>query len=621
MPVIDPPSAEILTSTTTRSRSGVMPVTSSIVAATPHGPILPGRTAPERRTRRGTFVHALNVRQRILIGVLTAGWLISFVAFWLWWLQPGHLVGWFGLVVNSALLFYLAYLPTYLVIAVNRLRRVDPALPVPDLRVAFVVTRAPSEPWDVARPTLEAMLAQDYPHDFDVWLCDENPSAAIRQWCETHDVQVSSRYGIAEYHRSQWPRRTKCKEGNLAYFYDTVGYRDYDVVAQLDCDHVPKRTYLTEVVRPFGDPAIGYVAAPSMNDSNAAVSWSGRGRVYKEAFFHGAYQFGHNDGLAPVSIGSHYAVRTQALHTIGGLGPELAEDFSTSFLLTSAGWSGAFAPDAEAHGDGPLTFQAMATQEYQWSRSLVVLLIRTVPQHLSRLAPRLRFRFLFALTFYPLLAICTAGGLSLPAIAAVSGIAWVDVPYFQFLLRWGLIGCFTLAITILIKRWGFLRPRSAPVVSWEAALYGVARWPFIARGVVAAVVQQFRRKPVTFRVTPKVREGMEPLPTGLVLPFVGISAALSLAAIVGETITIANGYVLLCMLGALAYGTVSLAIPLLHAREAARAASSGFGAAVRATVSVPVVLAVVVWILLAVAIVPAPQYFAPVFEHGSIFQF
>ena len=42
-------------------------------------------------------------------------------------------------------------------------------------------------------------------------------------------------------------------------------------------------------------------------------------------------------GLAPSCIGSHYAVRTHALKTIGGIGPELAEDFSTSFLLTSAG--------------------------------------------------------------------------------------------------------------------------------------------------------------------------------------------------------------------------------------------------------------------------------------------
>ena len=42
-------------------------------------------------------------------------------------------------------------------------------------------------------------------------------------------------------------------------------------------------------------------------------------------------------------IGSHYAVRTRALREIGGLGPELAEDFSTSFLPSAGSAIGPFA--------------------------------------------------------------------------------------------------------------------------------------------------------------------------------------------------------------------------------------------------------------------------------------
>ena len=45
------------------------------------------------------------------------------------------------------------------------------------VRTAFVVTKAPSEPWALARRTLRAMLAQRFPHPYDVWLCDEDPSA------------------------------------------------------------------------------------------------------------------------------------------------------------------------------------------------------------------------------------------------------------------------------------------------------------------------------------------------------------------------------------------------------------------------------------------------------------
>ena len=113
------------------------------------------------------------------------------------------------------------------------------------------------------------------------------------------------------------------------------------------------------MVRPFADPAIGYVAAPSVCDTNADESWAARGGLFREASFHGAFQLGHSGGWGRACIGSHYAVRTGALRDIGGVGPGLAEDFSTSFLLTSAGWHGAFAIDAEAHGDGPGTFAAM----------------------------------------------------------------------------------------------------------------------------------------------------------------------------------------------------------------------------------------------------------------------
>jgi cellulose synthase (UDP-forming) len=84
--------------------------------------------------------------------------------------------------------------------------------------------------------TLLAMLSQRFDAPYDVWLCDEAPSEEVLTWCRGRGVRVSTRRGQPEYHRAQWPGRTKCKEGNLAFFYDRFGYRDYDVVAQLDCD-------------------------------------------------------------------------------------------------------------------------------------------------------------------------------------------------------------------------------------------------------------------------------------------------------------------------------------------------------------------------------------------------
>ncbi|MHA7141725.1 glycosyltransferase family 2 protein [Arthrobacter sp. Sr33] len=572
------------------------------------GPTFGRRRAPLRSMEAGAHVAALPRRDAAVVAALTVCWVAAFASFWVWWLQPGHVVGWFGLVINSVLLFYLTYLPTYFLILANRLRRFRSDQEVPPLRIAFIVTKAPSEPWDLARATLQAMQSQDFPHSYDVWLCDERPTPESIQWCTANGVRVSSRFGVADYHNPEWPRRTKCKEGNLAYFYDCYGYRNYDVVAQLDCDHVPAVTYLTEMVRPFADPAVGYVAAPSINDSNAGQSWSARGRLHREATFHGPVQLGHSDGLAPSCIGSHYTVRTAALQEIGGIGPELAEDFSTSFLLTSAGWRSVFAESAEAHGEGPRTFAAMITQEFQWSRSLMTLFLDLVPSHLGRLPWALRARFLFALSYYPLLSATTVAGLGLPMIAAVTGLPWVNVNYFEFLARWLVLGLCMLAIVFFLRRRGMLRPADSPLVSWENWIYCFARWPYIALGVWSAVVQKVRPRSITFRVTPKSGEGMEQIRPTLILPYCLVAALFAGAALVGEATTNAYGYIFLCLVGAISYAIVAVAVPVLHALESARSAAVPFLAALRMTAAESVALAVGTAALVLVAVIQYPAY-------------
>ena len=579
---------------------------------TQSGPVL----APlpvRRRLRKTTFTPILGTFDRLVIAGLTIAWAICLAAFWVWWLEPVHRVGVAGLVVNSAVLLYVTCYPVFFVLSVNRLLNVSSSVSVPLLRVAFVVTRAPSEPWDVARSTLSAMLAQDFPIPYDVWLCDEQPSAEILEWCAAHGVVIATRHGVETYHRDGWPRRTRCKEGNLAYFYDHWGYRNYDVVAQLDCDHRPVPTYLAEIVRPFSDPAVGYVAAPSVNDANAHGSWSARGRLHREATFQGPFQLGHSDGWGPLCIGSHYAVRTHALRDIGGIGPELAEDFSTSFLLNAAGWHGSFAINAEAHGDGPNTFSAMLVQEFQWSRSLATVLLGLVPRNLFRLPWRLRFRFLYALLFYVLLVTTTLGGLALALTAAVTGRPWVSVNYVAFLLRWWSISIWLVLITLLLRRRGLLRPQNAPILSWENWLYALTRWPFVAWGICAAAIQRLRPRPVTFKVTPKEAGGLERLPFRLMIPYVAISVASSAAALVGEATNNAAGYVFLSILGGAMYAVVSVAVPVLHASEAATRASIGVSAALWRTSRGSLVMAFIVLLPVAWAMARYPGYALRVF--------
>ena len=578
------------------------------------GPVLAPRPGPRRRLRRSTFTDALSGWDQTAIVLMSGAWLACVYIFWSWWVEPAHWVGLFALVANSAVLAYVSGFPVFFIASVNRLRKVNPETPVPMLRVAFVVTHAPSEPWPVVRRTLDAMLAQRYPQPYDVWLCSERPTEEITSWCDRRGVRVSTRCAEPDYHREHWPRRTKCKEGNLAYFYDHWGYQSYEVVAQLDCDHVPRPGYLAEVVRPFADPAIGYVAAPSVCDANAAGSWAARGRLHREAHFHGPLQLGHNAGFAPVCIGSHYAVRTEALRQIGGIGPDLAEDFSTTFLINAAGWHGAFAIDAEAHGDGPNTFPAMTVQEFQWSRSLTTILLGLVPRNLRRLPWRLRFRFLYALSYYSLLVSSTVVGLALGPIATVTEQPWINVNYLGFLAHWWSISIWFILITALVKRRGLLRPPHAPLVSWENWLYSLTRWPFVALGICAALLLYLRPKPVSFKVTPKQAGGLDPLPVKFVLPFTVISLLSSGAAIFGESVTTAAaGYVFLSTLGGAIYALVAILLPFRHATEVRNAAGISVLTALRGTAQAATFLAISACVLALAAIALYPQYAIGVF--------
>jgi len=509
------------------------------------------------------LVPVLNRSQQRVLLALVLLWSVGTGLYWAWWLQPDHWVGVFGMVLNTSVLFYVTTLiPMWSYWFLLRMRRCNPLLQIPlNLRVAMVVTKAPSEPWPLVRQTLEAMLLQQLPHD--TWLADEDPADDVIRWCSSRGVRLSSRKHAPDYHNVEWPRRRRCKEGNLAYFYDHYGYQQYDVVVQLDADHCPASGYLEAMVRPFADSRVGYVAAPSICDRNAAVSWVARGRLHAEANLHGPLQLGSNGGWAPLCFGSHYAVRTVALAQIGGLGPELAEDHSTTLLMNSHRWQGVFTPDAKCHGLGPETFEDAMVQEFQWSRSLTTILLSLTPRCLPGLRGKLALQFVFSQLFYPLRGLLTLAGLLLPALAMAFGEPWVRVSYPMFLL----LATGQMFLTLLPAAWlgclGLRNPPGSPVFSWELVLYELGRGPWVLAGVIAACLDGLRRQGLDFKVTSKL-SSVHPLRLRFISPHLGFSllgtgAAMLLSHGAGE----AKGYMLLLWISALASGCAGLVVVLL----------------------------------------------------------
>ncbi|MEB3250989.1 MAG: glycosyltransferase family 2 protein [Cyanobacteriota bacterium] len=497
---------------------------------------------------------------------LIALWLLASIGFWVWWFQPNHQVSWLGGGLTSLVLGVELFLPAYFFGFVQRMQRVNPQLALPSAwRVAMVVTKAPSEPWPVVQATLRAMLAQGFPHH--TWLADEAPTPETLAWCQEQGVRVSCRQGQPDYHRSSWPRRTRCKEGNLAYFYDTVGYHAYDFVCQLDADHQPEPGYLEEMLRPFLHPGVGYVAAPSLCDVNAAKSWAARARLWAEASLHGPLQAGYNHHWAPLCIGSHYAVRTEALQEIGGIGPELAEDHSTSLMMNAYGWQGVFQPSAIAHGEGPASFVDAMTQEFQWSRSLTKVLLETTPRYWPGLKPHLRAQFLFAQLWYALFSTSVLIGFSLPLLALALDHPWLAMNYPMFLAASLGLALVTCLPVWWLRACGCLRPINTPLISWEVVLFTIARAPWVLLGVSQGILSTLWPRPITFKVTPKGDHQDRSLPLASLLPY-GLLAGLEIAAVLGlHRVSHTQGYYWLALVNAGFYVVATALILGLHRRE------------------------------------------------------
>lgn len=501
--------------------------------------------------------------QKRVYVVLTALWAAAVVWFWVWWLDPSHFVGWAEFTFASVPLLWIHGLQLFFVYVLLQAARSAAVDPAPGKwRVAMVVTKTPSEPFEVLEMTLRAMLAQDYPHD--TWLADEDPSPETLDWCARHGVKVSCRKGVPYYHRPEWPRRTRCKEGNLAYFYDNWGYRDYDIVSQLDADHVPQPGYLREMVRPFGDPAVGYVSAPSICAANAPQSWAARTRLHTEAAFHGLFQAGYTRAFAPMCIGSHYAVRTRALAEAGGLGPELAEDHSTSMLMNAAGWRGVHAIDAIAVGDGPANVADMVTQEFQWSRSLLSLLLQHTGTYYDDLPGRLRFLFVFCQLWYPLFAATSAMLYFAPIVALGFDLRYADVTYPEFVLHAAPAIVILTLIAYRIRRDGFFRPADAPVLSWEKALFLAMQWPWVFWGCAMAVRDWVTGTFVDFRITPKGAAAARSLPFRVLAVYTALALGATLPVLFSEELGNARGFLLLALLNAILYAVLVVVIVLRH---------------------------------------------------------
>jgi len=270
----------------------------------------------------------------------------------------------------------------------------------------------------------------------------------------------------------------------------------------MDADHVPGENYLEEMIRPFIDEKVGYVSAPSICDLNASESWTAReGCIRKQ--------------LCMAAAGRIFQWLCPAVHRVTLCRANQGIERNRR-IRPRAGRRSFHNPDDErlrmerhscdqcrSSWEGPPDIAACITQEFQWSRSLMILLLTELPKYWKRLPLKLKVLFLFSELWYPVFSLMFLLGTFLPVIAVITGNPWITVSFIDFLLYSIPVNLATLAIVWFLKMNGWFRPSNAPVISWEIALFQLFRWPWALFGSIMGIVVTVKKKTPGFKVTPK----------------------------------------------------------------------------------------------------------------------
>ncbi len=151
-----------------------------------------------------------------------------------------------------------------------------PMPPKPGLRVAVLTTIVPGkEPIELVMTTLRAMKRIRHDGPMDVWLLDEGDDDEVRRRCAELGVRHFSRKGRPEWNQPSGPFKARTKHGNHNA-WRAAHESEYDVVAQMDPDHVPYPNFLERTLGYFADPDTAFVVAPQVY-ANLTESFVARG--------------------------------------------------------------------------------------------------------------------------------------------------------------------------------------------------------------------------------------------------------------------------------------------------------------------------------------------------------
>jgi len=249
-----------------------------------------------------------------------------------------------------------------------------------------------NESLDIVRTTVLAAMDLDYPADrFRVTILDDGKREEFRAFAE----EVGCGYLVRD-------DNLHAKAGNLNA---AIPRTDGELVAILDCDHVPTRAFLQLTVGWFQrDPRLALVQTPHHMYSPDPIQrnvarverMSGEGDM-----FYGPVQMGNDLWNATFFCGSCAIIRREALAEVGGFrGETVTEDAHTALTLQRAGWNTAYLNARLSAGLATERLVLHIGQRVRWARGMTQILLLDCPLFGRGLTWQQRFCYMAALLHY-----------------------------------------------------------------------------------------------------------------------------------------------------------------------------------------------------------------------------
>ncbi|MGF1456559.1 MAG: UDP-forming cellulose synthase catalytic subunit [Alphaproteobacteria bacterium] len=251
-----------------------------------------------------------------------------------------------------------------------------------------------NEELDLVAKTVYAAKDLEYPPEkLQIYLLDDGRRDEFRDF--------AARAGIGYVTRDT---NEHAKAGNLN---NALRQTDGELVAILDCDHIPTRWFLQLTAGWFlQDPDMALVQTPHhfYNRDPFLKNLSAGTRVPPEGLlFYGLVQDGNDFWNAAFFCGSCALLRRDALEGIGGIAVEtVTEDAHTALKLHRAGWKSAFIRFPMAAGLATETLGRFIGQRIRWARGMVQILRLdspllgpglSLPQRICYLSAMMHFLF------------------------------------------------------------------------------------------------------------------------------------------------------------------------------------------------------------------------------------